>query len=188
MWQSSHAKFLRGKASSTFRSTMRTSTTGTMTKKPPTSYAISAVRSLWSLEMLLFQAFNFVNFTVYEHWRYKNDCNINSKRYIIYESMNLILVEGHSILAGSLRSDVDQYWLYQYDTRLQHSFKPCSYCHSQQPMHKLLHGTFRESVKCRYSIMKRYHMMEPFDLPGLGVLSWQYVKVSLSSYWSLNTL
>ena len=59
--------------------------------------------------MLLFQAFNFVNFTVYEHWRYKNDCNINSKRYIIYESMNSILVEGHNILAGSLRNDVNQY-------------------------------------------------------------------------------
>jgi len=45
VWQSSRAKFLRSKASSTFRSTMRTSVTGTMTKKPPTSYAMSSVRS-----------------------------------------------------------------------------------------------------------------------------------------------
>ena len=72
--------------------------------------------------------------------------------------------------------------LYQYDTRSQHSFKPCSYCHSQQPMHRLLHGTFRESVKCRYSIMKRYHMMKPFVLPGCTQLTVCQVLLLISEH------
>lgn len=54
VWKSSRAKFLRSKASSTFRSTMRSSLSGSTMKKPTTAYTMSMVRSSQSLLYFIF--------------------------------------------------------------------------------------------------------------------------------------